>query len=357
MNSPRLLFIHPYFGKGGAEKSITVLSNSLIKQDWLVDLFTLTFDSSNSSNIFSNIYISKSTSARSSFFKLLKLLFSNNYDYIVVNQAFAISLYNLPLRICEYIFNLKYSVISFERLSPEVFFRRGPFLSIIFRQLYYWSLLASDKILANSYEQIFEYKKIFSSKIVHYVPNSSCLIHVDTINYDSKSKNILWMGRLSDIKRPNIALDVIRKLPSNWNLYFAGDGPLKYNLIKCVITNSLSSRVFFGDINEFKNISFNHLLHTSCYEGLPNSVLESLACGLPVVATQFRTGLLELFVPGWLYIAVSDSPSHIVESIMLSNSQSHLHAREQTDIANLIESHYSGVRMSSCFTAALLSPN
>ena len=350
-----MLFVHPFFGNGGAEKSISILSTTLTDKDWIVDLFTLVIDPNSLCKSFKNIYVSPASSSKYSIPMLFRVLLRNKYDFVVINQAFAISTYNIPLFLLRTLFGLKFSIISFERLSPESFLKNSRLFSFIHHKLYYLSLLVSDKIMANSYEQIFEYGKSFKSKIISYIPNSSDFISAAALQHDPISKNILWMGRLAEIKRPYIALDVLNILPYDWNLYIAGDGPLRSTLVNEVTSKSLTGRVFFGTINDFKSIQFNHLLHTSSHEGLPNSILESLSSGLPVVSTQFRTGLLELFIPGWLSISTSDLPSQIVDTIKLSNSSKFTKVRDKTDITGLIKLHYNINNMSSAFQRALQS--
>jgi glycosyltransferase involved in cell wall biosynthesis len=70
---------------------------------------------------------------------------------------------------------------------------------------------------------------------------------------------------------------------------FAGDGPLRGMLQARAEQLGLRDRVHFlgfrTDVPDMLN-AFDAFVLPSLYEGLPNAVLEAMACGLPVVATR-----------------------------------------------------------------------
>ncbi|MBF0482827.1 MAG: glycosyltransferase [Desulfovibrionaceae bacterium] len=83
-------------------------------------------------------------------------------------------------------------------------------------------------------------------------------------------------------------------------LWMVGEGPLKANISKLAARSRLSGRmrIYDGTLNL---IPFYHqasiLALSSVEEGLPNVVLEGMACGLPVVATNVG-GLPDAILPG-----------------------------------------------------------
>ncbi|MBN1779887.1 glycosyltransferase [bacterium] len=69
---------------------------------------------------------------------------------------------------------------------------------------------------------------------------------------------------------------------------FIGDGPLHLRLEKQAAGLNVADRVHFLGFRDNVNVLLNNLdlfVLPSLYEGLPNVVLEAMACGLPVVAT------------------------------------------------------------------------
>ena len=173
-----------------------------------------------------------------------------------------------------------------------------------------------DKLIAISREI---YNDLINSGVnkekIVYIPNS-----VDTDYYiPSRSKtwdppiNILFVGRLTEAKGVNILFhamkEVIGKGFNRLSLTIAGDGPLRQELEEMVNYLQITKYVtFVGSINNV--IHYYHNSHImvipSNWEGLPLVLLEGMACGLPIVASNLggnREGIRDginglLFPPG-----------------------------------------------------------
>jgi len=150
---------------------------------------------------------------------------------------------------------------------------------------------------------------------IFYIPNS-----VDTEYYTpSLSKrwdspmNILFVGRLNEEKGVNILLHAMKQVVgkgfNDSSLTIAGDGPLRKGLEEMVNDLEITKYVkFVGSINDV--IQYYHNSHIlvipSNWEGLPLVLLEGMACGLPIVASNLggnREGIEDginglLFTPG-----------------------------------------------------------
>lgn len=89
-----------------------------------------------------------------------------------------------------------------------------------------------------------------------------------------------------------VAIEAIAKT-KNQNLHYliCGVGPEKENLEKLALKNNISNRVHFlgfrTDIKELMKIS-DIFLFTTLQEGLPRSMMEAMACGLPCIASKIR---------------------------------------------------------------------
>jgi len=114
--------------------------------------------------------------------------------------------------------------------------------------------------------------------------------------------NLLFLARITEQKGIFIALDIYKMLLNNYpNLKFrvVGDGPALIEAKNFCKTNDLSNVVFTGAlggqalINEYKNNDI-YIFPTFHKEGMPTSVLEAMAFGLPII-TRPVGGLVDFF--------------------------------------------------------------
>lgn len=107
-------------------------------------------------------------------------------------------------------------------------------------------------------------------------------------------KIILSVGRLEGAKNPLLLIDsfhALAKYNLNVKLLVVGTGSLEKDVIKRVKKYNLQGNVKFLGVVSSDNVielmkTSNVFLLTSAFEGMPISVLEALACGLPVVSTD-----------------------------------------------------------------------
>lgn len=105
--------------------------------------------------------------------------------------------------------------------------------------------------------------------------------------------HIIHMGRLIPTKNQRHLLTAFAKLAedfSDWDLIIIGDGPLHDELSAYAATLGLADRIVFtGRLQTpFATIKQGDIFAlTSLFEGQPNALLEAMACGLPVVSTDY----------------------------------------------------------------------
>ena len=107
-------------------------------------------------------------------------------------------------------------------------------------------------------------------------------------------KIILSVGRLEGAKNPLLLIDsfhALAKYNPNVKLLVVGTGSLEKDVIKRVKKYNLQGNVKFLGVVSSDNVielmkTSDVFLLTSAFEGMPISVLEALACGLPIVSTD-----------------------------------------------------------------------
>lgn len=110
------------------------------------------------------------------------------------------------------------------------------------------------------------------------------------LNLPKDQTILLSVGHLIERKGHYLAIESLRQLPDVL-LLIAGNGPDKKQLKQLVEKENLQSRVIFlGSLSQNELAAYygavNALVLASSREGWANVLLESMACGTPVVATS-----------------------------------------------------------------------
>lgn len=112
----------------------------------------------------------------------------------------------------------------------------------------------------------------------------------------ARRKAIVTIGRLHPQKNHKLLIDsfalIADEIP-DYNLEIWGDGDLKEDLQAQIDELKLSDRIFLkGTSDEVHSHIFDASLFvlSSDYEGLPNTLLEAMALGIPCVSTDCRPG-------------------------------------------------------------------
>lgn len=122
----------------------------------------------------------------------------------------------------------------------------------------------------------------------------------------SETVQLLFVGRFNAFKNVEMLFDVIDKLLAmaidNIELQLVGDGAQRSNLERLTVERNLTRYVrFTGWVDRAELVDIYRradlFVTATTWEGMPNTVLEAMACGLPVVATN-ASGLRELVRDG-----------------------------------------------------------
>lgn len=148
-----------------------------------------------------------------------------------------------------------------------------------------------------------------SAERMSSIPNGVDVVSDVRSDESSAGNQILFVGRLCEQKNPLLLVDAFAMLPARFRetsrVVFVGEGPLRGALQTHIRQQGLNDRVqLLGFRDDCQNLMLSStvMVLPSRWEGLPNVVLEAMAAGLPVIATDVD-GTSELIADGdtgWL---------------------------------------------------------
>lgn len=114
--------------------------------------------------------------------------------------------------------------------------------------------------------------------------------------YDENSENIIVLTARLDDRQKNISM-LLRAFNTftkthDYHLYIVGDGPDEPKFKQYIKDNNLESRVHLTgrqNVYEYLRKAQMYVL-PSFYEGMPNSLIEAMASGIPCIATDCSGG-------------------------------------------------------------------
>ncbi|MCF6277337.1 MAG: glycosyltransferase family 4 protein [Anaerolineales bacterium] len=170
----------------------------------------------------------------------------------------------------------------------------APFLRI------FWN--NADALVANS-QGLRKLALEFSPRSdIQLIPNGADLEQYTPVDRDWDSPRLLSVGRVVYQKGLGLAMQALAGLQDlDWSWVIAGDGSERPELEQMAHKIGIASRVqFVGWQSKEQLVKLyqhaNLFVFPSRHEGMPNAMLEAMACGLPVIATRIA-GSEELIVP------------------------------------------------------------
>ncbi len=207
--------------------------------------------------------------------------------------------------------------------------RTGYLLSISFEECNYswekWIMKSIEKVaykfadgIITSSKTNYEYVgKNYKPLCPHIlIPNYVQINVFKPMNIMKKKGSICFIGRLTKIKNIISLLSALKDLP--YSLSIIGLGEQEEQLKNFSKSNEINAN-FLGSI---PNHALPEILNThelfilpSLSEGMPKTLLEAMACGLPVIGTNVR-GINEVIEHGRNGILCDTDPNSIREAII-----------------------------------------
>ncbi len=143
-------------------------------------------------------------------------------------------------------------------------------------------------------------KVIYNPVDIEYIEEKKNICKDTEFIFEKEKKYIISVGRLIPLKRNKDLIDafyILQKTDKNLNLLFLGDGILKDKLISYCNELHIGHKIhFLGNVsNPFYYLHRSDLfVMNSEIEGFPNVLVEAMACGLPVISSDCKSGPKEI---------------------------------------------------------------
>lgn len=156
---------------------------------------------------------------------------------------------------------------------------------------------------------------------------------------NANEKRMVMIGRFQHPKNQAFLIKSLGKLDRDFHLYLIGDGEARQSCEKLAAELGVSERVhFLGKRTDVPSLlkCMDIMTHASHWEGLPVSILEGMAAGLPVVGTDVQ-GIKEVTEDVGLLYADDDLDDFVQKVISVfkdSNQLNQLKQNSQNQVSN-----------------------
>jgi L-malate glycosyltransferase len=190
---------------------------------------------------------------------------------------------------------------------------------------------------------------------IHVVPNGIDLAAYAPHAHDRPIRRIVTVANLRPEKAHEVLFEaaplVLRRFPDT-EFVIAGDGPRRHELEGLARARGIGARVrFIGHVDDVPGLlaSCDLFVLPSRSEACPNSVLEAMASGLPIVATRVG-GIVELLENQRTGVLVPSDHARALGHAILDLIQWRRHAARLGRAARAeVEARYSWERMIASF--------
>lgn len=322
----RITLVISNLGTGGAERVLSIMANYWAMHDQAVTLITIGSKENDwfvLSPRISRIAMNLETNSRSSIeairhnmqrLKRLRGEIRASHPDVVISFMDMINVLTLlactglgiPVIISERTDPAKHSIGMMWRILRSLLYRRADAVVMQSQGLRAWAA------------------RLMKDSSVRVIPNPvERPLQLSSVSCAGKgTKTIAAMGRLTRIKGYDVLLRAFAQCAlkhSDWSLIILGEGPERRSLEALIQELGIEDRVHLpGRIRDPRSILQNTDLFvvSSFYEGFPNALLEAMACGAAVIATDCTVSMREIIHDGVNGVLVPSNDSNALASAM-----------------------------------------
>ena len=321
-----VVIVLPYFKTGGAEKMAAMLTSNLDLSQFVVTVLCVygkqqdtVFEEDLISQGIPIFYLNKGLGFSSkAVWRMWRTLSQLKPD--VIHSHLAACIYAAP-----WVFFHPVKMVHTIHTDPK---HEGN----IYRRIVLWFLFHTNRAIPVALSQL---NQRMISKYFHISERKVKIIHnpiqlnkfhsEKRNNQDQKQIRFINVGRLTWQKNLIFLLDVFHKLHNFYpdiSLMIVGDGPEREKLEKTVTRLQIDdSVVFTGEVQKIEDYlaSADIFILTSIYEGLPLSILEAMASGLPIIASDVG-GIRDIVKENGMIVPVNDEEALIQAMVQQINN-------------------------------------
>lgn len=312
----KCLLLIPRMGNGGAERVLATIANNLCREHD-VRIVTMTDAESfypldervkimglgqkmSRANKIKKIF-SAAFGGLKAYFSLRKMVKKEKID-VVLSFLGPASFLAIMLKV----FGTKCRVVVSERCDP---FARGKLYAFFERSFF----PKADVIVCQSVAVTKFFKEKHRKKTV-VIPNPIAASAIPERHEGARRHAVVGVGRLDPQKNFSMLIRAFSRLPeqfSDYSLEIYGGGPLEEQLKKQIEELGISDRAHLMGVKKgVMHYIGDAALYvmSSDYEGFPNALAESMASGIPVISTDFPTGVAHEIIgePNGIVVPVGD---------------------------------------------------